>query len=508
MPDVVFTMDADEAKVVSAFRKMIEADGKLRAGMKKTARGSKTATASMVSDLKRVALQTFAISKVGAAIKKVYSDARAEIRKTAETGRAVQAQFIDLQFLGENFRDPDFRRKTFAAAAAAGIQPGEFAVGKHLFESTTSGLAPGLQQALLPEAIAIKRTTSLDLGTLSGILGKAGALTTRGKGETDEDQARRIANVVLETMEQASAGPQQFASQFPRAIAAGAAGGLTLTESGALFATLTEISGTTERAAGAMDIIVRQLTTPGELLKGRGGAGAGGPFGGGGGGVSRLGGIFKEAGITEDDNALARLRKLSPQFVAGKMTKDDVKKLFGAEALPSVVKLLGDPGQLKKYTGRIAEAGASEISLAPAKRATALAIDPILRATQEGEELRSAITGAQALRVDPLLIENERLKIRLAVESMRQRGAPALATSALETGTLATFDILTTLGGDIETARGAPVGGAAGAATLGQGALIGRAMENLLKSSENLDRAAANLSAGGAARQAGADLER
>ena len=196
---VTFKMTSDEASAVNGFMRLVDAQKKVNAEVRKGSKAGKLFNQGLAGGLKsnvrslgRMAAGLVGIGSAIAAGRRAWRLYQEDIRKSVESMKAFQKEFVNLQFLGEHFKDPGLRKRTHALARRTGVAAGEIASGSYALESMTGFLGdrPAAEQQrirgrMLSEMLRLRKTTSATVAEMAPMFAKMRSfypgLTARGQ---------------------------------------------------------------------------------------------------------------------------------------------------------------------------------------------------------------------------------------------------------------------------------------------------------------------------------------
>jgi len=412
MGDVIYKVDADTGKAVSAFMKILDAQKKVEGGSRRMSRASGRHSKAMAGGVRQVAGQVatlatgfFSVSTAVSVLRGAWQLWLADIQKSVESMEEFKNAFIDLQFLGEHFKDPKLRAKVLAMSAAIGIDKSEVAKGMYTHKSMTGYATDAERAAQWVELVKARRTSSMTLEGMIPTFAKMGAIY---RGTTP----REMGNIAHVLVEQAGIkNPAELAEYGPRFFMAGKIGKVDVRTAAGIAAFMTQVSGTPGQAAGGMDIALRKvmLADPDE-------EGANNAFGRRGTKADRKK-ILAKYGVVEADDAYQRILKLSKPYATGEFDIGERKVVFGEKGLRYGTMMMQDPASLRKMVDIVKTTTGPGVDIVGEKFATVLANDPAMRANLAAAY---ATAGLGAAMERP---ENIRWKtVKTRIDQMAQEG--------------------------------------------------------------------------------------
>ncbi len=402
MGQVTFKLEGDEAKAVQAFLKVVDVQKKAEQGLDRMGRkGKQTGTAfsrmskGMTGELRGMAMQFVGIGAAIGGIRAAWRLYQKDIADSVNSMKEFQSEFVNLQFLGDFYKDPKLRKKAHELAKLTGIPAREISKGIWTLQSMTDYATPKQRAGMLTELIKLRQTGSTPLPELIPTFAKMGGIY---KGIS----AREQANLTQYLIEKAAVStPQEVAAEAPKAFAAGLVGDMKAPTAAAMYAFMTAKTGTAALASTGMKMLVRKvmLAEPGEAEAMRTLAfGAKSPMAG-------KKSLMAQAKIAEGDNAYQRLLKLAELNKRRKLSTQDLKDLFGERGLEYGKIMLGDPEGLKKLVGEFRAKTGPGVDIAGTKIRRVLKDDPIYRRILAGTRAQAGIEAARQ-RPENLIWDN------------------------------------------------------------------------------------------------------
>jgi len=292
---------------------------------------------------------------VGAAVglmSKAFSSFQQDLKEAAEASEKFHKVYLDLAAMG-GARRPEVVKR----ARAAFVTPTEYARGEMVLRSVAPAGTTGAGiNRLMAEMAEHRQTTTIPLGELARLYGRPKALF----GE--KVSAQEIQNALILTLKGGGAAPRELAPQYPRALAAGARGDLSLLESSALFAAATKVAPTAEMGATGIEALVR-------LRSGK---------------TAEAQRLLQRAGITPADNLIVAMRKVRRAQDAGAIRPELVEKVIGepgTRILPALLRGGMFERTLEEFRGAVA--GGVDIGARDIKRLRGEQWYRVYRANQE-----------------------------------------------------------------------------------------------------------------------------
>ncbi len=212
-----------------------------------------TATRNAVEQMSSYAKQAAAAVGIGALTKALRENSEA-MQENAEIAASQQRRITRLQFMGDFFAEHPEARAEVRAYAEFGRRPAEeVADAWYNLRSKGAFLDDEAQHGMLQEALEISRTDpDVGVDTLVDMF----LLYSKKTGERD---ANRIQNVIKQTIAEAGAGAKDVASQMPKFLPWGIAGGMSGAESAGLWAYATTELGDAGEATTALRMVYQGL---------------------------------------------------------------------------------------------------------------------------------------------------------------------------------------------------------------------------------------------------------
>jgi len=403
MADVVFKLDAESAKAVRAFLQLDEAQRKVELSSKRATGQTKQHGKAMndlgrgaIRDLKGIVTGFVSVTAAIGAVRSAWRIWQQDIAASVASMKQFQAEFVNLQFLGQNYRDPNLRGRIHEMAVKYGIPAEEVTAGRYALQSMAGWMPPAERERAVIEAMRMRPTSKVTVPELAPTFAKM-------RFHYRDLSARQAANMTQRMFELAAiAEPTELANYAPRMFAAGRLGGLSATEAAGFGAFMTMGAGTAAQAASGMDIVMRRLTLQDPEAKAameRGG------WSRAAGSVSRRKAIMARAGISAADSGLTRLYKVADLQRRGGLTKDEMGLLFGEKGLKYGYMAAEHADTLRRVVADFAATTGPDIDIAGEKIGTAVRTDPTYRRSRAAARL-AARQAAARQQPDNLLREN------------------------------------------------------------------------------------------------------
>jgi len=259
------------------------------------------------------------LAGIAAAIRAVTFAIRAQseaIKEHAQIASEQQKKLLELQYLGEFFKERPELRKEVAAYAEFGRRPfEEVAQAWYNLRSKAARLTPQQRESILKESLELGRMyPSAPLSTLVDMF----SLYVKQTGARD---INRVQNVLLQTITEAGGGMADVAKYMPQFLPIGMAGGLTGPQAAGLWAYVT-----TQLAEPSIATTGLKATFLG--LQGRG--------------TPEAQKIMQQLGISSDMDFFEKLRILSTQQQAGRFGLAEAERFAGREGAAVLLSILKD----------------------------------------------------------------------------------------------------------------------------------------------------------------------
>jgi hypothetical protein len=389
--DIIFKLEGQEASAVQAFLKLVDAQKKAEnAGKQLTRSASESSKVfehfgrDAVAHIGGMVTGLLSVGSIVAAAKISWSSWQDEIKKSVESMKQFQNEFVNLQFLGEHFKDPAMRERVHNLAAASGVPAPEIARGMYALESMSAYASPEQRADMLAAMIRQRLASNVPLEQLVPTFTKMGGIY---KGLSGTEMSN-ISQFLLEKA--ATASPQELAGEAPKMFAAGLIGKIDARTAAAIGAVMTAKTGTTAQAASGMEQVVRKVMLVGgdeeEAIK----VGFGKKdF------KETRESLLKEAGVKEADDAYQRILKLAARHGRQAYSAEEMKSIFGERTMKFGQVLLSDPQALEKMVAEFQKETAAGKDIVGQKIQTVLGNDPTYRIMTAGQKTQAATEAAR-----------------------------------------------------------------------------------------------------------------
>lgn len=268
MGTVRFQLEADQAKAVQAFLKVVDAQNKNEAAFKKTAKSARGLDATLIGTAKRFAGIGAAIGGVAGTTALLASMGQSFITNTRRIGTAALQAEKDMRgffALGTNARDvAKLRDSIFAQSTAFDQSVKSISDARFFLQSILGDNNKIVSDAIFDNAALVGR---LGGDVTSAINLSASAWKIYGKElERVGVTANRLPSLLLAATDAAKATPDQFASFAPQALAAAAARGVNPFNTLALLGFGSGIVGNPSEAGTNIRNLINRVDKGSEVL--------------------------------------------------------------------------------------------------------------------------------------------------------------------------------------------------------------------------------------------------
>ncbi len=280
MPGVKFILEADEAKAVRGFLKILAANNKLNKGIKNTTKsltkmekaGKGAGRRSKLGSFGKTFATAFGVGTGAGALRAglnllsgMASSAREITTEIGQSSAAFDRMIRPLAALGDNAdRIAAIRSEIIATSVGFGIEAQNVASGLFLLESALGNYDDNIKQAIKSQALV-----AAALGGDFNIAITAGASLwliygdrLKAAGISADDMVGKLAKVA----ELAKATPEDIGRFGLRTFAAGAARGFSFQDVGAAIPFATGISGSARKATTNLANLIDRLSLAEEEL--------------------------------------------------------------------------------------------------------------------------------------------------------------------------------------------------------------------------------------------------
>ena len=415
MGQVVFKMSSDEAAAVNGFMRLVDAQKKVNREVTKGGKAGKLFNQGLKgglnSNVRVLGKMLASVVSIGAAIgvgRRAWRLFKDDIRDSVNSMKQFQNAFIQLQFLGDNYKSPGLRKKIHGLAKSSGVGAGEIALGANALQSMTGYLdgkgpaaAGKIRGRMLSELTRLRKTTPATIDQMTPMFAKMRSfypgLTARGQSN--------ITSKIIEEAAVEDAG--QLMPYIPKMFEAGKIGGMTARTAAGVGSFLTGKTGSpADAATGFRRLSMKvMLKDPDEAEATRKLAfGAPDPLAG-------RKNIMKRAGVTSDDNAYQRFLKLGKLHEKKTLSVQDMKDIAGERGAAQLKSILEDRKGMEEMVGRFRNETGPEYDIVGKKLGIVRKTDPTFRRIEAEKRADAGITAAKQMP-DNLLwdVFNKRLE--------------------------------------------------------------------------------------------------
>jgi len=297
-----------------------------------------------------------------------------EIQKQAiaEHARIVaeqQKELLNLEYLGEFYKEHPQARKEVAAYAEAGRRPfGEVAKAYYALETTGGALTGQQKRDIMKEALELGR--QLPGVELKPII----ELFSTYVRETQEKDINVVQNVLKQTLTQARVAPLEVAQYFPEFLPTAIAGGLTGPQAAGLWAYTTGKMKEPRKATSALQNIFM-------ALEGKG--------------TPESQELLKRLGITAQMDFFEKLGRLSTAEQDRKFGFVEAESLVSGESAVLLLSMLRTPQAMMRTMGAVTSVARPGIDLVKSQIQEHLGTNVIARLEEDTRQTQVAIENAK-----------------------------------------------------------------------------------------------------------------
>jgi len=409
--NVSMGMTADAGDVLRQLDKIIQKQNKLSGGFQKTKQHSDGFTGSLNRGLSGSSAQIMSMAasfvSVGAAIGVVrgaWQSFQQQIDRSLQSVKTFEDAFVKLQFLGENYNDPEVRKRVHAEAVRTGFSAKEVSDAMYAQQSMTAHQTPKQRIEQFPAILDLAKTMGVSSTEVVPMFTKMSSFYQNLTGT----ELSNISQLAVE--KGAVKDPSELSAVMPKFMAAGKVGQMDARTAAAMGVYLTGKTGTAAQAGGAMDILTRKLMLedPDEQEAIRNLTfGQQDP-------TSGRKALLKRAGVAEGDNAYQRMMKLGK---LGDLSASDLKDLFGEKGLKYGAAALSDTAGLATMVKDFQENTGAGTDIVKKKLDAVRDVSPEFRRNEKNKQAVSAleiaernIPGVQAWDTADKLMRKENLE--------------------------------------------------------------------------------------------------
>ncbi len=356
MVDIIFKLDAQTAKAVNGFLKVVDSQKKMNRGFKAAVKTGKRMDKTLTS-IKRTALN-LAGGFIGAqgirmAVGKVVEGFKAAIQATIQ----FEDEMTGLLSLGENVNNIDAVKKSVLDMSAGfGIAKREIADAMFNLESGSAGLGKAIQDDILKRTVQLVKVTGTDMPTAMNSLLKS----YRIFGD-ETNTVERIQSKLFKTAELGFLTFTDMAVLMPDLEAAAKTFGFSMDEVGGAVITATQKMGRTQVTLTALRNVFLSMTAA------------------------------QKQGVDMTGNFIENVQKLS------EMDPDILLKLFGKRTVTAIGVLVDDTAALEKNIKAVASVEGEIVS----EKLMARLSDNARKFAEISKTLREATENAKVVSFSP-----------------------------------------------------------------------------------------------------------
>jgi hypothetical protein len=284
-----------------------------------------------------------------------------------------QKELLNLQYVGEFYKEHPAARKEVAAYAEAGRRPfGEVAKAYYALETTGGALTEQQKRDIMKEALELGR--QLPGTELKPII----ELFSTYVRETQEKDINIVQNVIKQTLTQARVSPLEVAQYFPEFLPTAIAGGLTGPQAAGLWAYTTGKMKEPRKATSALQNIFM-------ALEGKG--------------TPESQELLKRLGVTSQMDFFEKLGRLSTAEQAGKFGLVEAESLASGESAVLLLSMLRTPQAMMRTMGAVTSVARPDIDLVKRQLEEHLGTDTIARLEEDVRQIEIAIENAKGADV-------------------------------------------------------------------------------------------------------------
>lgn len=305
MGKVVFKLDADEAKAVNSFMKVVDAQKKTERQFGKSTQAGKRFSGAMGGLGKT--MMGLAGGLIGAAgVRMAIGAVTQSLQVARREVLGFEDEITELLALGKNVKNiRAIKNEILDMSGATGIARKEIVDAMFFAQSALSNVSKEIKEGVIKRAIELKKVMGVDLRSGVNLLSKAFSIY----GKTIED-LEPIQSKLAEIAKESVLTAQEMAVYMPDVLAAAKTFGYTIEEIGGALMVATGQLGKTEKSmTGLRNVFLRMSNAEKEGIE--------------------LTGDFTEQ--------IQELSKLDPEIL---------KKIFGIEAIPVISALVNKTDEL------------------------------------------------------------------------------------------------------------------------------------------------------------------
>ena len=321
---------------------------------------SEGAFGKFAGSIKSWATGIFGITAIIAAVTAAIRAQIQAMKEHAQIAAEQQKKLLELQFLGDLWKERPELRKEIAAQAEYGRRPFIEVVGaRYNLLSKAARLSDEQRAAIMHESLELGRMyPSAPLATLVDMF----SLYTKQTGAVD---INRVQNILLQTITEAGGGMADVAKYMPQFLPIGLAGGLTGPQTAGLWAHVTT-----------------QLAEPSIATTGLKAA-----FFGLQAGTPEAQEMMQQLGITPDMDFFKKIQIISAEQRAGRFGLPEARRLAGLEGSAVLLSMLKDVPAMMQTIGNVVGAAEGERDITKTAIEGLMSTDEIARLEDRGRQL-------------------------------------------------------------------------------------------------------------------------
>ena len=337
----------------------------------------------------------FGVSAVIAGITRAIRANIQAVREHAQIVEQQQTKLMNLQYLGDMFKEKPELKAEVQAYAEYGARPfGEVAEAWYNIRSKGGALPAAQRQGILMEALELGRTEPN-----ASLVGLADAMLLYAK-QTGTSDPNVIQNIMKQTLTEAGSDVTGLGQFLPRFLPIGTKGGLTGAESAGVWAFATGQLGSAAEATTA-------LRNTFLSLQGRG--------------TPQSAELLTSLGITPEQTFWQKIGALSSAQAAGKFGAPEAEMIAGREGMAMLLSMVSDPASMMATVSSVTGAARPDIDLTARAIEGLMGADPAARMAEQSRRMDIAIENIKGS--DVVALERE-LFIQGYEKWMREQGKP------------------------------------------------------------------------------------
>jgi len=283
------------------------------------------------------------------------------MKEHAEIARKQQTELLNLQYLGDLFKEKPELKKEVAALAEFGVRPfGEVSLAWYAMRSAGSDLPAKMRQDILKEALELGRTEPA-----ADITGLAQLMVIYAK-QTGQRDANVIQNVLKKTVEKATSDISQLGRYFPQFLPIGITGGLTGAETAGMWAAATGFIGEPSIATPAIRNVFLALQGKGTPESQK---------------------LLAGLGVTPKMDFWQQLQQLHVAQQSGKFGTKEAETLGGKESIAMLLSMASAPETVMTAVREITSAARPDVDLTKRAITELMGQDKMARMAEDSRRL-------------------------------------------------------------------------------------------------------------------------